>query len=910
MRHGFLSHTQQQNSEVIVIMSTIKLKKEYFYVAACVLAVLAVFVLGNAREVIKGKRVSVVVRDASGADIPSLKVFAEFSQLDKIALLRNDISDKAQWSRERVLINKIIIAVTSADIPRISAIDVSIGEKDFHFTDIQQWVQIQDFDLSVVQKYFKNEEHESYIFFAAPSEVSLRKLSLPFKKDLFEGNINLGGGIEILVQLFTLSVHAIVAFLILLGSTGLILLRFAGYRGAIVRSGDEIDVYKRKFVVFFLTIILTVGALLCINLLIIHFYKPDLERILGRLSSLILDFYIPDSLPEPVERLQFELSVLLAPFVLILSYVILKKRCIGRVWVDTIYPMLATTTVFLVFGFTYLALMKSNFLYIKSSYFFDSYGRYIFNIVIFPTLFFLFITRGQKTISTSRFIHAFATHVPKIVLCLTIFLIAIINIIGVDSIFLHYHFNPIFYPVAQVVAGKSPLVDLPSLYGLFPLFLVPAFSVVGLSVVSFSFVMGIFASFAFLFLFLFMSRVIRDRVLLYAGFLCVLFYSYLGHPYFAHPLNPEIYFQYWPVRFLFPCLFLFLVSVYLHTNNRRLYYLSFVVYALGMLWNLDSGVVVFLAWLVVLAYNEFTQDTLTYFKMARHLLVAFASLFAIIFSFCTWIYVSSGSWPDFSMVWLYQKINLDGFYALPMPPPPHMWAVIALVYLCGLLFILSKSLDHKKIFYEDKLIFAVTILGVGLLTYYQGRSHDRTLVLPSYAAFILIAIFVDRLYQYIKTIGGALYGEMLMFILLFYVVISAPFNIAYNIETYFSYVRSGMESFMNEGNSPYAHNINFIKKHTSRGEGVVVLSINKEGIYYGETGTYSAIDVPALTDPILKQDTEQIVDFLNYDESTKVFVEGPLNAFDLYDVRIKQVLEARYSIATSSAHDLSWYVYK
>ncbi len=91
-----------------------------------------------------------------------------------------------------------------------------------------------------------------------------------------------------------------------------------------------------------------------------------------------------------------------------------------------------------------------------------------------------------------------------------------------------HHFDPVIYPLAQVVAGKTLLVDCAPLYGLYPHFLQPLFRIFPLGVYSLTLVMASLLVACLAAMWLFLRTVTRNRFVFLAGFTAVAFYSYVA----------------------------------------------------------------------------------------------------------------------------------------------------------------------------------------------------------------------------------------------------------------------------------------------------------------------------------------------------------------------------------------------
>lgn len=188
-------------------------------------------------------------------------------------------------------------------------------------------------------------------------------------------------------------------------------------------------------------------------------------------------------------------------------------------------------------------------------------------------------------------------------------LVQVLNTRTVDNSYTFTgHFNAVYYSMAQVLGGRGLLVNLSNQYGLYPHFLEPCFRFVGLDVLSFSLTFAALSLFSYLLIVWFLQQEIASRVVASLASLSVLYYGFLSSK-LAMPDEP--YFQYHPIRTLIPCLCIFLCRQYISRPSRRIYHASFVIYAAGVLWNLDSGLTAWGVWIILLIYHEFATESFT-----------------------------------------------------------------------------------------------------------------------------------------------------------------------------------------------------------------------------------------------------------------------------------------------------------
>ena len=149
------------------------------------------------------------------------------------------------------------------------------------------------------------------------------------------------------------------------------------------------------------------------------------------------------------------------------------------------------------------------------------------------------------------------------------------------------------YALSQVAGGRTLLVDLPSQYGLFPEFLGPVFQLVGLSILKVSVAFALMQVLSLAAVFSVLSRDVKSLGLFaLSGFALVsITFGTSTHSL----LNEEVYFQYWPIRFFWPALSLWFLSRSISSRTLIRSGAMSLMTAISMLWNLDTGLAIWLA---------------------------------------------------------------------------------------------------------------------------------------------------------------------------------------------------------------------------------------------------------------------------------------------------------------------------
>ena len=161
------------------------------------------------------------------------------------------------------------------------------------------------------------------------------------------------------------------------------------------------------------------------------------------------------------------------------------------------------------------------------------------------------------------------------------------------------HLNTVLYSMVQVMGGQHLLVDVIPQYGLYAEFLKPWFALVGLSVPHFVLALSGLQLLAMVALVFTLWRFLRSNALLWLGsatfgWLMMMNWSDVVFD----RLDP--YFQYFPVRVVFPAVSVALAGAYLRRRTSPWAVAGAVFGGLGVWWNVDSGAVTLVAWFVLL----------------------------------------------------------------------------------------------------------------------------------------------------------------------------------------------------------------------------------------------------------------------------------------------------------------------
>jgi hypothetical protein len=238
-------------------------------------------------------------------------------------------------------------------------------------------------------------------------------------------------------------------------------------------------------------------------------------------------------------------------------------------------------------------------------------------------------------------------------------------------------------------------------------------------------------------------------------------------------------------------------------------------------------------------------------------------------------FLRSGAWPDWGMSIKYYKLfSHNGYFMLPMPGLPHLWGIIVGVYVAAMVVAL-----HGLLRKENELLcrnlFLLAVMGAGLFSYYNGRSHSYCLIPLLYVPILILTLLADHILTGVKDGNRTYYKYLPLGALGFYFCASAvPSVFTFTLSRrYLGWIHEGSVASSAGAHGVHSRNIEFIRRQTKRGEKILILLGDAtDGMYHAESATASVLDLPSSTDWVFKSDVNQVWDFLRGNKSGKVFV--------------------------------------
>lgn len=444
------------------------------------------------------------------------------------------------------------------------------------------------------------------------------------------------------------------------------------------------------------------------------------------------------------------------------------------------------------------------------------------------------------------------------------------------------NFGAAFYSVTQVFAGKTVLVNLPAQYGMYSEILKPLFKLIGFSVFKFTFVMEILQVVALLSIFRMLWRMMENKLLI---LICMLSFCFMtGFTWlFIQTGSPEPYYQYYPIRFFFPAISTLLFASLVNNQKLSIAIILSCLSTLAVIWNIESGIAVFGTFMTYLfSFILFPTDKLTRKNALKFILVTVTLFISGIFLFLLYLKWKSGHPLDLSLIFKYQHtFYLTGFCMLPIPRSPDVWHLMIATYLMGMCGAVLSWIKKTRSVKWD-MIFCLSILGIALFVYYQGRAHPNVLVIATWPAIIILFMFCEMIFNLVRAQKlSKIYVIFCFPVLLFGLLLSTEF--LYSTPFLFkSMLKRWQIILIGSEETPITRNIAYIKQNVGDKKEVIIVAPN-QSVYYAETHLASPINGPGAIEIFLTADMDKLNQALELNTENIFFKRDTVgNSLDPY----------------------------
>lgn len=309
-----------------------------------------------------------------------------------------------------------------------------------------------------------------------------------------------------------------------------------------------------------------------------------------------------------------------------------------------------------------------------------------------------------------------------------------------DETTVFWHYQLIVHPIVQAWLGSGIYLNQESLYGFYPVFLLPLWQLLGpptatlITVVMASLLFFANAGFVG-----FMFRFNRYKGLAVAFALLAIIFTLQFYPFWPG----DSYFQFFPLRLVFPAMALAFMCF--RVTSVRFPFIAYLVLSFGVLWNFETGTIALASFGVYAVFVEYLPQWRHFSRsVLKHAGMAACGLLIAVLAISGYYQLKFGALPDWSALTKYIRIYSSGVHAVPMP----MWGawIIPVVIYLGALFVGLRSLATRQVEGEREryaALLAITIMGILFSKYYQNRSVPLQLIFASLPTLLCLGFLVD-----------------------------------------------------------------------------------------------------------------------------------------------------------------------
>ncbi len=278
----------------------------------------------------------------------------------------------------------------------------------------------------------------------------------------------------------------------------------------------------------------------------------------------------------------------------------------------------------------------------------------------------------------------------------------------------------------------------------------------------------------------------------------------------------------------------------------------------------------------------YPSATVSRFKAGTWIVYSLTIFLLCIFLFFNYLQIKAGHSLDFSFILKYQHIfYLSGFTMLPLPRTPDVWHLVISVYLLGLIAaILNWEAGKRPV--RGEMVFCLSLLGIALFIYFQGRSHPNVLIIATWPAQLLFFIVCDVLLVLIKARRLPKVFMAISLPVLFFGLLTATtflFNIPYLCK---SAINRWHTMLIAQGETPIVRNLRFIQSHLYGRKEAVIMAPN-QAVYYAESHLASPIKGPGASEILLHMDLNNFTKELLSNENNLFYKPNYIdNSLDPY----------------------------
>ncbi len=314
-----------------------------------------------------------------------------------------------------------------------------------------------------------------------------------------------------------------------------------------------------------------------------------------------------------------------------------------------------------------------------------------------------------------------------------------------------FHFEAFSYPIYKAENGLILGADFKNIYGYYPYFYAFFANIIGpLNTMKITSLTAILLLITWACGIFFIYKITKNK--LFALLISIVFVYLTGG-------NWSYYLQFAPLRIIAFAILLFLATIYTQKQRKYLIFLGFFCSSLALVWNFETGLINIIAWTAFLCYFELNNSTIkekAYFlNLLKYLFYAAISLILSLLAFKFIPYLLIGKTVMLWDILFVQNMFYKQGFMMAKIIPSHPWFLPLIIYMISLILCLKPILNKQKNTDRDlPLLLFLSVFGLGIYTYYQGRSFISNLITVLFPAILILPILLKKIYQqipYLKT---------------------------------------------------------------------------------------------------------------------------------------------------------------
>lgn len=485
-----------------------------------------------------------------------------------------------------------------------------------------------------------------------------------------------------------------------------------------------------------------------------------------------------------------------------------------------------------------------------------------------------------------------------------------------NDYFVSYHFDAYFYPVYKVYCGYTQLIDFNNLYGFYSYFLVPFFKLLGgVNMYNFSIIMAGLVFITLISITITIYLVLRNKLVAFVSSLALSFIIIIAPSLY----QGKFYLQGVPHRILFPAIILLLCTLIIKCRNTKLRklieILGYLASGLSLLWNIDTGLVVVITYLAFHIYINALElninDKKLWIQIVKQIFFTFLVVLCSYLTLTLITYVRAGQFISFNDIFYGQMLFYKYGFGMLRMPLSHPWIIVIIIYAVALV----KSFENIKFLKHNHsttsringiMYFILAVIGLGIFSYYQGRSHLYVFTFTIWPALIILAMIADEyLIEFIATVKDKTSVFMKIYNiskLIFTMGIVSVLSISFIVRMP-GYIQ--MTTTSTEADESITPILTEITSGELNNERIDIIAFNADSIY-SINNDINIANIPATIDWFTKSDVQKVIDYLATTNSNVIMDTGSYNMLLKYNNDQLNVVLSRFTLKKQTDKFVLW----